>query len=157
VAHTTMAKNAVFNGLVDADGVWNDASLYDFEDEWNRVLLRVPELCDRELQPSEVEDAEDAFERTELQEDLPVGDRDALEQWLWSHKVTTRLYVRGREDMASDKIKVFYLNDHGDAIWHHKFQTAKLLEFDGAWHSMNLAEINGAFSDTLENGSELHI
>ncbi len=47
-AHENMIRSAVLEGLVEQDGVWNDETLYNYGDDWQRVLLRVPELCDRE-------------------------------------------------------------------------------------------------------------
>ena len=44
--HKAMIGNAMLNNLVGKDGTWNDKALYDFGDDWQRLLLRVPELCD---------------------------------------------------------------------------------------------------------------
>ena len=154
-AHKVMIGNAILNNLVDKDGTWNDKALYDFGDDWQRLLLRVPELCDQERHSS-VED----YRESEHEEDIeapPAGDREALERWLWSRNVAIRLYVTDREAMESGKIKVFYLDTHGDAIWHHKFSADNLLEYNGAWNSMGLAEINACFSSSQENGCELFI
>ena len=129
-AHKVMIRDAILEDLVDKDGSWNDAALYDFGNDWQRQLLRVPEICDRgrharEEQYRESEDKGDI-------EAPPAGDYDALERWLWSRRVATRLYVTDREAMESRKIKVFYLNTHGDAIWHHKFSA------DLYWNMMAL-------------------
>jgi hypothetical protein len=155
-AHKVMVKNAILeNNLIDKDGVWNDKALYDFGGDWQRLLLRVPELCDQERH-----DREEHYRKSEHDEDIeapPAGDYEALDGWLWSRNVAIRLYVTDREAMESGQIKVFYLDTHGDAIWHHKFSAKVLLEYDGAWHSMSLAEINSGFSGTKENGCEVFI
>ena len=51
--HKAMIGNAILNNLVDKDGTWNDKALYDLGDDWQRLLLRVPELCDQERHSSE--------------------------------------------------------------------------------------------------------
>jgi hypothetical protein len=154
-AHKVMIGNAILNNLVDKDGTWNDKALYDFGDDWQRLLLRVPELCDQERHSTEED-----YRESEHEEDIeapPASDREALERWLWSRNVAIRLYVTDREAMESGKIKVFYLDTHGDAIWHHKVSAENLLEYNGAWNSMSLAEINACFSSSQVNGCELFI
>ncbi|KUJ14446.1 uncharacterized protein LY89DRAFT_686925 [Mollisia scopiformis] len=153
-AHKIMVRDAILETCVHKDGNWNDKALYDFGDDWQRILLRMPELCDQEVGYGESENKE------EDQEDLeapPPDDREALESWLWSRNVAIRFYVRDREAMEKDLIKVFYLDTHGEAIWSHKFNAKSILQFNGAWYSMSLAEINGCFSGSRENGCELFL
>jgi hypothetical protein len=154
-AHKVMVQNAILETCVDKNGAWNDKALYDFGDDWQRMLLRVPDMCDQERH-----DREEDYRESEHEEDIeapPDGDEDALYQWLSSRNVAIRLYVTDREAMESGQIKVFYLDTHGDAIWHHKFRADALLEYEGAWHSMLLAELNEVYSASQENGYELSI
>ena len=159
-AHKTIIGDALLDNIVDKEGTWDDKTVYDFGDDWQRILLRVPELCDYQRHTSEEEYHESEHEEDGDEEDIEApspGDREALESWLWSRNIATRLYVTDREAMEGGKIKVFYLDVHGDPIWHHKFRAENFLEYNGAWHSMSLAEINGCFSSSRENGCELHI
>ena len=77
-AHKVMIGNAILNNLVDKDGTWDDKALYDFGDDWQRLLLRVPELCDQERHSTEED-----YRESEHEEDIeapPAGDREALER-----------------------------------------------------------------------------
>lgn len=153
-----MAEDAMLQGLVDKYGAWNDKTLYDYGDDWQHVLLRVPGLCDQERHAYE-----ELYHKSESdgQDRIapPVEDYEELDRWLWdwSCKIATRLYVADRETIDDGKIKVFYLDAHGNGIWHHKLSADTLLEYNGAWHGMSLAEINSSFSATRENGGELFI
>ncbi|KAI0385400.1 hypothetical protein F5Y04DRAFT_245767 [Hypomontagnella monticulosa] len=157
-AYTTMVQDAILQGLIDDNGYWNDKALYNYGADWQCVLLRAPELCDQERHAHEELYHKSRFD--ELNRNTPpIGDREELDRWLWdwSSNIATRLYIADREAIDDYKIKVFYLDVHGNAVWHHKFNANTLLEYDGAWHGMGLAQLHGAFSGAAENGSELII
>ena len=155
-AHKLIIEDAILSSLIDDNGALNDRALYNFGDDWQRLLLRMPELCNQEREVDE-----EAYGEGERVEDLerppPPGDDDALEEWLCTRIYYTLLYVRDREAMESGIVKIYYLNTHGEVIWHHKLRPEILLEFNGAFHSMNLADINGGFSVSRKYGSELRI
>jgi hypothetical protein len=46
-AYKTVAENAILEIILDKNGSWNDKALYNFGDDWQRIMLRVPELCDQ--------------------------------------------------------------------------------------------------------------
>ncbi|KAI2469160.1 hypothetical protein F4781DRAFT_442916 [Annulohypoxylon bovei var. microspora] len=154
-AYAALARAAVGSTCVKESSVWDDQALYDVGDDWPRVLLRVPELGDElaTLGEADYYEGDGALDR----DPPPASDRDALEAWLWDRRLATRLYVADREALENGMLKVFYLDPHGNAVWSHKFSTKVLLEYEGAWLSMSLAEINESFSLTRENGSELSI
>ncbi|KAI1440104.1 hypothetical protein F5Y02DRAFT_423314 [Annulohypoxylon stygium] len=137
-----MARDFVLQGCVEKDGIWDDRTLYDVGDDWHRIVLRVPGLGDEEVR-----------------RDVPpsANDRDELDLWLLEKRLATQLYVVDREAMEQGMIKVFYLDPHGNAAWSHKFKVEVMLEYNGAWQEMGLADINGCFSETREDGSELLI
>jgi hypothetical protein len=149
--YSTLARSAVLQNLVEEDGVWDDSTLYDFGSDWQRILLRVPELCDEERH-----DLTELYSENEQSEQLG-SDYEDTETYLWSCRVATRLYVADRDALESNQLVVYYLDVHGKALWHHRFDAGVFLEFDGAWQSMSLAEINNCFSESRERGSLLHL
>ncbi|KAI1458539.1 hypothetical protein F4805DRAFT_423788 [Annulohypoxylon moriforme] len=153
-AYKAMAQNFLLEACVDENGVWDDRTLYDVGDNWQNVVLRMPGLGDEEAtlgREDEYYDGDGVLDR-----DPPGADeRDKLEVWLRKKKLATRLYVVDREAMEKGMVKVFYLDPHGNVAWSHKFRTEAMLEYTGAWHGMNWADINWCFSETGEDGSEL--
>jgi len=159
-AYQTMASNAELEQIIDENGAWNDKNLYEFSDDWQHILLRVPELCDQlESEVDEDGEGDEDGAQYEGTEAPPTSDDDALQGWLGYHdrKIVNRLYICDREALESGKIKVFYLDCHGKSIWHHKFKKENFIEYSGMVHAcLFLDEINGQ-TMTRENGSEIFL
>jgi hypothetical protein len=160
-AFRTMTENAILEIILDKNGSWNDKALYDFGDDWQRVLLRVPELCDildSEGFGDEDDEDDDGLEY-EGTDTPPTSDPDALKGWLGyqNDKIVTHLYVADREAMKSGKIKGFYLDVHGNAIWHHKFRVENMIEYSGVLISFQFLDEINSRSMTRENGSEIFL
>ncbi|KAI1090521.1 hypothetical protein F5B19DRAFT_494345 [Rostrohypoxylon terebratum] len=155
-AFKVLTQNSSLGWCIGKNGIWDDRTLYDVGDDWHRVVLRVPGLGDEEATLGEREYYDG--DGTTLDSIPPsANDRDQLDAWLSGKRLATRFYVVDREAMEQRMIKVFYLDPHGNAVWSHKFKADVMLEYAGAWHEMDLADINRCFSGTKEDGSELLI
>lgn len=107
---------------VDAQGVLDDANLYDFGPDWSRILVRIPELCDV-LRGS----VEDDYVRCIRQEGEAEDEMDLIDI-----RAVTRLYIADDQALREGRVKIFWLDSHGNCVWHNKIKPSSLMEFTGA-------------------------
>lgn len=89
---------------MEKDTPLDDAALYDCGDDWSRVMLRLPELCDV-VRLHDWQADEQARVEIDADEDEPLGDADD-EMYRIALKVVTRLYVMDRKALEKGLVKI---------------------------------------------------
>lgn len=144
-----MAAHVVGVGgrLVDAGGVFDDASTYAFgEGDWSRILIRVPELCDT-IRFSSLE------LHAEVQEEIE-GAEDEMDSL--TKRVAAKLYLMDRAALDTGFLKVLWLDSHGECLWDNTIAPRNVLDFAGALQSFGgLGEILETFTESKEKGARL--
>tara|TARA_R110002003_G_scaffold433_10_gene19767 strand:- start:7881 stop:8336 length:456 start_codon:yes stop_codon:yes gene_type:complete len=116
----------VADGIVDDTQVLDNMALYNFGDKWDRILNRMPSLCDcahyREVEDFPIDDTRIALP---LVDDPKFTLHDAVE------REVVMIYLLDRQAVEEKLISVLWLDMHGEYVWWYKLDPEHLLEFAG--------------------------
>jgi hypothetical protein len=107
---------------VASDHMFDDAGLYDYGEKWDKVLERMPSLCDRWIDVEEPEWNDDS--RPE-----PADPKFELYEAVRGQAVM--VYLLDRQALMEKLITVMWLDSHGECVWWYRVNADDLLSLTG--------------------------
>jgi hypothetical protein len=107
---------------VASDHMFDDAHLYDFGERWDRVLERMPSLCDRWIDVEEPDwDDDSGLDPADLKFELRGAARRAV----------VMVYLLDRQALVEKLITVMWLDSHGEFVWWYRVDADGLQSLTG--------------------------
>jgi hypothetical protein len=138
----------------DLIDILDDENLYNFEEDWTRFLLRMPQLPDvvAYCGNPELEDRDIVEDPPENEALLPAWDADL--KWRSVH------YLLDREALQKKLLKVIWLDLHGNCIWWNWMVPLGSENFEARWHGlgkgfMQVTELYETHPEYREKGALL--
>jgi hypothetical protein len=98
----------VADSYVDSDHMFDDAGLYDYGEKWDKVLERMPSLCDRWID----------VEKPEWNDDSRPEPADPkFELYEAARREVVVVYLLDRQALMEELITVMWLDSHGECVW----------------------------------------
>lgn len=110
--------------------ILNDENLYNFNEDWSKIFLRMPQLPDvvAYCGNPELEDKDIVDEMPEDEALLPAWDAEG--KWRSVH------YLLDREAQQKKLAKVIWLDLHGNCIWWNWMIPTGSENFEARWHGL---------------------
>ncbi|KAH7091055.1 hypothetical protein FB567DRAFT_263506 [Paraphoma chrysanthemicola] len=122
-AYADMADFA--SEIVDNHQVLDDATLYDFGQNWDRILERMPSLCDCDYW------GDIALDEAVEADPLPPVDDPTFALHDAIKRQVVMIYLIDRQALEEKLITLLWLDAHGECVWWFKLDPENLLEFAG--------------------------
>lgn len=100
--------------IADRTAVLDDSSLYNFGSDWDKILTRIPSLCD--FVTGSVSEDYDHWEEYE------EGESNMSEFERLSGRVHTVVYVVDEDAIKEGLVKIMWLDSHGNCLWDNKMK-----------------------------------
>ena len=124
--YENMSRGLHFDGIIDQSAILNDETLYAFEAAWDRILNRIPSLCDLDKYHT-LEDIssmrDDACSPPETHHSFPLFDA--------SFREVIMIYLLDRQALEENLITVLWLDNYGECVWWYRVGADKLLDLNG--------------------------
>jgi hypothetical protein len=103
----------------------DDADLYDLEEKWDRVLNRIPTLCDVYFNEGQHE--------WFLSHDPPPPSDPTFGLWDAALREVAMVYLIDRQALLEKLITVMWLDCHGECVWWYRIKADydQLMSFTG--------------------------
>jgi hypothetical protein len=139
--------------IVDANAFLDDVNLYDFEDSWDKVLLRLPALCDRDKWQTLDEDPNPWIH----DEDWLPETHPGFDLYEAGYREVVMMYLLDRQALQEKLITILWLDTFGECVWWYRISadgdtlqslTGHLFATNGL---MEMAETAGEGEEEREN------
>jgi hypothetical protein len=133
------AYQDMFDGVeewvVDPEDIFDDEALYAFGDKWDRLLQRIPGLCDTDRDE----------ERLVYEDERPEPDDPQLPLYEAALREIVLVYLLDRQALMEKLVTVIWLDCHGECVWWYRIKVD------------NLQTLTGWLADTAGLGGMLEL
>jgi hypothetical protein len=102
--------------IVDPNAFLDDAALYDLEDAWDKVLLRLPALCDRDKWNT-LDECPSAWNHDE---DRPRETHHSFPLYDAGFREVVMVYLLDRQALQEKLITILWLDNFGECVWWYR-------------------------------------
>jgi hypothetical protein len=115
----------MFTGVAEStvrpENVLDNKDLYDFGEKWDRILERIPSLCDRDTDAVEVDD--EAFR--------PKPEDPKLGLWNAAGREIVLVYMLDRQALMEKLVTAMWLDCYGECVWWYRIEVDDLETLTG--------------------------
>jgi hypothetical protein len=131
--------------IVDVNAFLDNATLYDFEDAWDKVLLRLPALCDRDKWQALDEDPNPWVH----DEDWPPETHPGFALYDAGYREVVMMYLLDRQALQEKLVTILWLDNFGECVWWYRISadgdtlqslTGHLFATNGLMETMETAD-----------------
>jgi hypothetical protein len=136
-------SRGVADHIVDASCMFDDETIYAYDEKWGRILTRLPTLCDGWYDS----DALEYF----LNDDPPALEHHAHTLWDAANRAVVMVYLLDKQALLEKLVTVMWLDCHGECVWWWRVESGDPLQCMCGWLSEGGLHVSLQYTDPWDD------